>query len=96
MMMMLGPNKKKLVSTIVARISKPEPGPKHHKSESEYGESESEGEPMDEMAMGLESAAKGMIRAMESKDAKAMVIHLKDFLYLCQESQTEEPEEMRE
>ena len=85
-MMMMGPGKKKkMVSTIIAQISKPKGAPMH--------ESSSEGE-QDEMSMGLESAAKGMIDAMESKDPQALIMHLQDFMYLCKDEG--EPEEMKE
>jgi ABC-type Zn uptake system ZnuABC Zn-binding protein ZnuA len=83
MMMMLGPKKKKMVSTIVAQIVR-QPIPK---------KMDEEGKEYDEMEMGLESAASEIIKALEAKDSKALMTALKDFIYLCQEDDQGEMKE---
>lgn len=76
---MMLPNKK-VSSIIVGKISKPGKEEKMEEKESEMPEIEEESNTESDYSMAMEDAAKSLISAMESKDAKKFATHLMDFL----------------
>jgi len=77
--MMMLPDNKKSASIIVAKIK---PG----KSE-EVEKEAMQNQPQSDYKLALEDAAKKMIEAVEKKDAKLLVSHLKDFMDMCEEKE---------
>ena len=91
--MMIMPQKQKIASIFVSKLtSKGDQGsgdfvqkmgePNSYEKEYETGAESDESS-----GLALESAASSIIAALEKKDSKALKSALKDFIYLCDESE---------
>jgi hypothetical protein len=73
-MMMMSP-KKKIATIIMASLGKKPEGPKVEPVSNEV--------PEEDNSMAEESSAEAVLKAVESKDAKALAAAMKDFLEIC-------------
>jgi hypothetical protein len=93
--MLLMPNKKKIATLIVASAKQPSYVQKLGE-ESKTGKFELPEDEMSMDAMGLEAAMEDLLKAFESKDAKAMAEAFKTAMELCGSGEEEYKEEAGE
>lgn len=96
---MIMPQKQKIATIFTAKLTGKDEGKngdfvqRMGEPTSFKSEYEAEG-PDDSAGLALESAASSIIAALEKKDAKALKMALKDFIYCCEESPEHEMGEM--
>lgn len=100
--MLLMPNKKKIVSIVMAGMKDKKEGPKEGSSnfvqklgeESGYEGAEVGDEPASEDSYALDSAAGSFLSAVKKDDAKGVAKALKDFFSICEAKEGPEEGEM--
>lgn len=100
--MLLMPNKKKIVSIVVAGMKDKKEGPDEGSSdfvqrlgeESSYEPEMEADETESEDSYALESAARSLLSASKKDDAKGMAKALKDFFVICEAKEGSEEGEM--
>jgi len=82
-MILMNPNRKKIVSIIMGKMEKPQMGPSHEDS------------PIDDSSMAKEHAAGKMIAAIKAEDKMALVMAMRDLfdIFDSEEDTAEEAEE---
>lgn len=88
--MIMMPQKKKISTIIMGKLAGKPAGDSADFIQKFGEESDDEKEmeiPSDEMLSAEDAAMKSFLRALERKDAKGMASAMKDFMYLCEESE---------
>jgi hypothetical protein len=89
--MMIMPQKQKIASIFVSKLTSKGDSADFVQKMGDEGsykkQYETGAETMNDSSLALESAASSIIAALEKKDSKALKSALKDFIYLCDESE---------